>query len=95
MNKITMKVENTKSKVKSSTKSAHYQKYEAGSTRVLIPPEPRELLEKLRKMSGVSYQVLTDIAIQQLYERAIAEGKISFTVVREVKIDFKSTTVEI
>ena len=85
MNKITMKIENTKSKVKSST---NYQKYEAGSTRVLIPPEPRAMLEKLRKMSGVSYQVLTDIAIQQLYERAVAEGKISFTVVREVKIDF-------
>lgn len=68
---------------------SNYKKYDDGSTRVLIPPEPRELLEKLRKMSGVSYQVLTDIAISQLYERAVAEGKISFTVVREVNIDFK------
>ena len=67
----------------------NYLKYEAGATRVLIPPEPRALLEKLRKMSGVSYQVLTDIAISQLYERAVAEGKISFTVIREVKIDIK------
>lgn len=66
-----------------------YQKYDKGSTRVLIPPEPREMLEKLRKISGVSYQTLTDIAIQQLYERAVTEGKISFTVVREVNIDFK------
>lgn len=81
-----MKIENKKSDVLSTSK---YQKYNGGSTRVLIPPEPREMLEKLRKMSGVSYQVLTDIAIQQLYERAMSEGKISFTVVREVKIDFK------
>ena len=68
--------------------TSKYKKYNDGSTRVLIPPEPREMLEKLRKMSGVSYQVLTDIAIQQLYERAVSEGKISFTVVREVKINF-------
>lgn len=68
---------------------SNYKKYDDGSTRVLIPPEPRELLEKLRKMSGVSYQTLTDIAISQLYERAIAEGSISFTVVRKVNIDFK------
>lgn len=73
-----------------SKSSQNYLKYEAGSTRVLIPPEPRALLEKLRKMSGVSYQVLTDIAISQLYERAVAEGKISFTVVREVKIDINN-----
>lgn len=63
-----------------------YKKYNAGSTRVLIPPEPRELLEKLRKMSGESYQTLTDIAIQQLYERAVREGKIEFTVIRQVRI---------
>lgn len=75
---------------KSEDKSiSNYKKYDDGSTRVLIPPEPRELLEKLRKMSGVSYQTLTDIAISQLYERAVAEGKISFTVVRKVNIDFK------
>ena len=77
----------TKSSKIVSKSSSNYLKYEAGSTRVLIPPEPRALLEKLRKMSGVSYQVLTDIAISQLYERAVAEGKISFTVVREVNID--------
>lgn len=79
------KIQNTKS----NKSISNYEKYEKGSTRVLIPPEPRELLEKLRKMSGVSYQTLTDIAIQQLYERAVAEGKISFTVIREVKIDIK------
>lgn len=66
-----------------------YKKYNGGSTRVLIPPEPRELLDKLHKMSGVNYQTLTDIAIQQLYERVVREGKISFTVVREVNIDLK------
>lgn len=44
---------------------------------------------KLHKMSGVNYQTLTDIAIQQLYERVVREGKISFTVVREVNIDLK------
>jgi len=81
-----MKTSDKNTDKKSSTS---YQKYDKGSTRVLIPPEPRELLEKLRKMSGVSYQTLTDIAIQQLYDRAITEGKISFTVVREVSIDFK------
>lgn len=80
----------TKSSKIISKSSQNYLKYEAGSTRVLIPPEPRALLEKLRKMSGVSYQVLTDIAISQLYERAVAEGKISFTVVREVKIDINN-----
>lgn len=81
----------SKSQSTKRTKSiSNYKKYNANSTRVLIPPEPRELLEKLRKMSGVSYQTLTDIAIQQLYARAIAEGKISFTVVREVKIDIKN-----
>ena len=79
------RIQNTKS----NKSISNYEKYEKGSTRVLIPPEPRELLEKLRKMSGVSYQTLTDIAIQQLYERAVAEGKISFTVIREVKIDIK------
>lgn len=66
-----------------------YKKYNDGSTRVLIPPEPRVLLEKLRKMSGESYQTLTDIAIQQLYERAVNEGKIAFTVVRQVEIKFE------
>lgn len=81
-----MKTQQNKSDVLSTSK---YKKYNDRSTRVLIPPEPREMLEKLRMMSGVSYQVLTDIAIQQLYERAISEGKISFTVVREVKINFK------
>lgn len=81
---------NKSQSTKRSKSISNYKKYNANSTRVLIPPEPRELLEKLRKMSGVSYQTLTDIAIQQLYERAIAEGKISFTVVREVKIDIKN-----
>lgn len=81
---------NKSQSTKRSKSTSNYKKYNANSTRVLIPPEPRELLEKLRKMSGVSYQTLTDIAIQQLYERAIAEGKISFTVVREVKIDIKN-----
>ena len=55
----------------------------------MIPPEPRELLEKLRKMSGVSYQTLTDIAISQLYERVMREGQISFTVVRKVNIEIE------
>lgn len=82
-----MKTQKEKQTRKSSVNT--YQKYDKGSTRVLIPPEPREMLEKLRKISGVSYQTLTDIAIQQLYERAVTEGKISFTVVREVNIDFK------
>lgn len=77
-----------KSQSTKKTKSiSNYKKYNANSTRVLIPPEPRELLEKLRKMSGVSYQTLTDIAIQQLYERAIAEGKISFHIERIVTLD--------
>lgn len=71
-----------------SCELSNYEKYNAGSTRVLIPPEPRALLEKLRKMSGESYQTLTDIAIQQLYERAVNEGKIAFTVVRHVEINF-------
>ena len=78
-----MKKEQNKSDQKSIS---NYEKYEKGSTRVQIPPEPRALLEKLRKMSGVNYQTLTDIAIQQLYERTIREGKISFTVVRHVEI---------
>ena len=80
-----MKKEQNKSDQKSIS---NYEKYEKGSTRVLIPPEPRMLLEKLRQMSGVSYQTLTDIAIQQLYERAKREGKISFTVVRQLEIKF-------
>lgn len=65
----------------------HYEKYEKGSTRVLIPPEPREMLEKLRKLSGTSYQTLIDLAIQQLYERVITEGKISFHIERIVTLD--------
>jgi len=77
-------------KNKNTDKSiSNYKKYDDGSTRLLIPPEPRELLVTLRKMSGESYQTLTEIAIHQLYERAIKEGKISFTVVREVNINFK------
>lgn len=78
-----------------SIKKSNYSREEMtrkmgeGSTRVLIPPEPRELLEKLRKMSGASYQTLTDIAIQQLYQRAITEGRITFEVVHTVDITFK------
>ena len=83
-----MKIEKDKSDQKSIS---NYKKYNDGSTRVLIPPEPRELLEKLRKMSGVNYQTLTDLAIQQLYERALKEGKLSFTVVRQVEIKIPET----
>ena len=68
---------------------SNYEKYEKGSTRLLIPPEPRAMLEELRKASGVSYQVLTDIAICQLYERVMNEGKLSFTITREVNINVK------
>lgn len=78
----------TQSYIPEAKSISKYKKYNDGSTRVLIPPEPRELLEKLRRMSGESYQTLTDIAIQQLYERAVNEGKIAFTVVRQVEIRF-------
>ena len=84
-----MKTKKTKTDIKSTENISNYKKYDEGSTRVLIPPEPRELLEKLRKMSGVSYQTLTDIAISQLYERVMREGQISFTVVRKVNIEIE------
>ncbi len=65
----------------------NYERFEAGSTRVLIPPEPRALLEELRQMSGATYQALTDIAIAQLYKSAMEKGVIEFTLVREIKIN--------
>ena len=54
-------------------------------SRDILPP----MLEELRKASGVSYQVLTDIAICQLYERVMNEGKLSFTITRKVNINIK------
>lgn len=80
---------NAKNSKKEDKSISNYQKYNAGSTRVLIPPRPHELLAELRRACGESAQTLVDVAITLLYDRVMREGKLSVTIERQVNISLR------